>query len=131
MPSSLSSPGIAWRRSELAARSTSIARAGDEGTGGTLTALYADLQRGSDAAHHARGDGRGASGRIAAGALRIGSSPIPQRRCVDSRNRGRSTGCGARQSVMPVWYRRRWRNVRRANPGMSRISQPLGGRYAT
>ena len=92
----------------------------------------ADLQRGSDAHHRrAAGDGRGARGastRTAASRSWCSPTrPTPMRGFARPR---RSTGCAARsRSIMPVWYRRRWRNVARKSGNLEDFVTRWGGRY--
>ena len=110
------------RRPARAARRRCAHRPGD-----------ADLQRGSGAHHRgAAGHGRrrwqqiGAQSRVS----RSSCSPTRPMRMRGSARPRPSTSCAARsRRIMPVWYRRRWRNIARKSGNIEDFVTRWGGRY--
>ena len=99
------------------------------GLGGTLTALvmpiYNEDPTRTTAALQAMARGAAADRREPRlrdrGALRL-----DQRRCVDSRDGGVDRLRSALAAVMPVWYRRRWRNIARKSGNLEDFVDALG-----
>jgi membrane glycosyltransferase len=91
----------------------------------------ADLQRGSvrtTAALQAMGEALGASMRESR--LRDRDAVgLHQRRCLDPRDLERRPAAHGARAIMPVWYRRRWRNIARKSGNLEDFVTRWGGRY--